>query len=77
MLGSHAIGNPDGLTEAAVLAVLANTLTVGIAAATVTVLAALLLVYGVRLAPGRGPRAVLPFTTIGYAAPGAVLGVGS
>ena len=41
-----------------------------------TVAAALFLVYGVRLARSGVPRALLPITTIGYAAPGAVLGVG-
>ena len=34
------------------------------------------LVYGVRLSGRRLPRLLLPVTTIGYAAPGAVLGVG-
>jgi iron(III) transport system permease protein len=48
----------------------------GGAAALATVAAALFLVYGMRLA-GRGTaRAVLPLTTLGYAAPGAVLAVG-
>ena len=34
------------------------------------------MVYGVRLTGRRLPRLLLPFTTIGYAAPGAVLAVG-
>lgn len=60
-----------GLTRA-----LVHTLVVGSMAAVLTVLLALFMVYGVRLA-GRGlPRTLLPLTTIGYAAPGAVLGVG-
>jgi hypothetical protein len=45
-------------------------------AAGLTVSAALFLVYGVRLAGRRLPRLLLPVTTIGYAAPGAVLAVG-
>jgi iron(III) transport system permease protein len=75
MLG-HAIAKPSvwlapGLLEAAL-----NTLLAGGLAAGVTVGAALFLVYGVRMA-GRGvSRIVLPLTTLGYAAPGAVLAVG-
>lgn len=53
-----------------------NTLFVAGAAAVLTVGLALFLVYGVRLSGQRLPRRVLPFTTIGYAAPGAVLGLG-
>ncbi len=53
-----------------------NTVIVGGIASVITVSAALFLVYAVRLA-GRGfARWVLPVTTVGYAAPGAVLAVG-
>ncbi len=75
MLG-HAVARPEvwrvpGLGRAA-----ANTVMVAGTAALVTVGAALFLVYGVRMA-GRGvARLVLPVTTLGYAAPGAVLAVG-
>ena len=55
---------------------LRNTLVVGGAAAVVTVLGALFLTYGVKLTASRLPRRIMPITTIGYAAPGAVLGVG-
>jgi iron(III) transport system permease protein len=55
---------------------LANTLVVGSVSAVVTVGAALLLVYGMRLGGGRAGRWVLPLTTLGYATPGAVLAVG-
>ena len=76
VMTGHALRQPQvwaspGLGRAAV-----NTLLVGGVAAVVTVAAALLLVYGVRMA-GRGlARIVLPVTTLGYAAPGAVLAVG-
>ena len=63
-------GSPD-LGQA-----LINTLVVGGSAAGLTVLAALFMVYGVRLGRSRLPRYFLPLTTIGYAAPGAVLAVG-
>lgn len=72
----HAFASPDvwlapGLAEA-----LGNTLFVGTVAALLTVGAAVFLVYGVRMV-GRGfARVVLPLTTLGYAAPGAVLAVG-
>lgn len=76
VMAGHAVARPSvwlvpGLTSAAL-----NTLLVGGSAALMTVGAALFLVYGVRLM-GRGvARLVLPITTLGYAAPGAVLAVG-
>lgn len=76
VMAVHALKKPEvwlapGLAEAAL-----NTVLVGGAAAAITVGAALLLVYGIRAA-GRGvARLVLPVTTLGYAAPGAVLAVG-
>lgn len=54
----------------------ANTLLVGGAAAALTVIGALFMVHGVRLGRSRMPRYFLPLTTLGYAAPGAVLAVG-
>ena len=76
VLGHHALTRPErwlapGLGEA-----LSNTVLVGGAAALLTVGAALFLVYGVRLSGRSLPRLLLPVTTIGYAAPGAVLAVG-
>ncbi|WP_116084303.1 iron ABC transporter permease [Tropicimonas sp. IMCC34011] len=76
VIGWHAMGAKADWSEPALVSALVNTLTVGGIASIVTILAALLMVYGVRLA-GRGlPRLLLPVTLIGYAAPGAVLGVG-
>ncbi len=72
----HAIANADQWSNPALLGALINTLTVGGTAAIVTVLGGVFLVYGVRLSGRSLPRALLPVTTIGYAAPGAVLGVG-
>ncbi|MEE4348439.1 MAG: iron ABC transporter permease [Paracoccaceae bacterium] len=73
---SHALDNADRWADPALLRALFNTLTVGGAAAVLTVLAGIFMVYGVRLSGRRLPRLLLPLTTIGYAAPGAVLGVG-
>ncbi|MFV0300249.1 MAG: ABC transporter permease, partial [Paracoccus sp. (in: a-proteobacteria)] len=53
-----------------------HTLSLGVAAALLAVAMALIMVYGVRLSNRRLPRLLLPITTIGYAAPGAVLAVG-
>ena len=73
---SHALRNSDYWANPGLLRALANTVIVGGGAAVVTVLAAVFLVYGVRLTGRRLPRLILPFTTVGYAAPGAVLAVG-
>jgi len=72
----HAVGNLDEFTARGLIKALVNTLVVGGIAATVTVIAGLFMVYGVRLSGRRLPQFLLPVTTIGYAAPGAVLGVG-
>jgi iron(III) transport system permease protein len=76
VIGSHAISNASEWTAPGLGQALRNTLTVGGAAAVVTVLGALFLVYGVKLTHSRLPRRIMPISTIGYAAPGAVLGVG-
>lgn len=76
VIGGHAILNPEGWSAPGLGEALRHTLTVGGAAAVVTVLGALFLVYGVKLTGSKLPRKVMPLSTIGYAAPGAVLGVG-
>nr|WP_319250432.1 iron ABC transporter permease [uncultured Celeribacter sp.] len=72
----HALGEPEQWLAPGLLSALTNTLSVAGSAAILTVLAALFMVYGVRLTGRKLPRMVLPFTTLGYAAPGAVLGIG-
>lgn len=75
MLG-HGLRNPHAWVSPGLTQALVNTLVVAGSAAVLTVAAAVFLVYGVRLA-GRGlPRAVLPVTALGYAAPGTVLALG-
>ena len=76
VLGHHALTRPDGWQAPGLAEALFNTFFVGGAAALMTVAAALFLVYGTRLSGHRTPRLLLPFTTIGYAAPGAVLALG-
>lgn len=73
---SHAVDNAETWTDPALWRAGLNTLTVGSLAAVIAVAAGVFLVYGVRLSGRRLPRLLLPVTTIGYAAPGAVLGIG-
>lgn len=77
VLLNHALRNAELWHDAALLSALRNTITVAGIAALVTVAAGLFLVYGVRLSKRRWPTLLLPVTTIGYAAPGAVLAVGT
>lgn len=60
-----------GLTRA-----LTRSLGVGGIAAALTVVLGVFMVYGTRLSGKRLPVLLLPLTSIGYAAPGAVLGIG-
>ncbi len=76
VLLGHALANPAAWVAPGLVEALTNTLFVGGTAAAATVLAALFLVYGVRLTARPLPRLLMPVSTIGYAAPGAVLGVG-
>ena len=76
VMSSHAITRPDRWFAPGLLEAFANTVFVGGVAAVVTVAGAIFMVYGVRLSGRMLPRAVLPVTTIGYAAPGAVLAIG-
>ncbi|MEP2532955.1 iron ABC transporter permease [Shimia sp.] len=73
---SHAVDNAERWSDPDLLRALWNTVRVGGIAALVTVIAGVFLVYGVRLSGKALPRLLLPLTTIGYAAPGAVLAVG-
>lgn len=72
----HALANGDRWLDPGLLRALGNTVSVAGLAAFVTVLAGVFMVYGMRLTGRRLPRLLLPVTTLGYAAPGAVLGLG-
>jgi len=72
----HALKNAEVWQDTALYEALWNTVHVAGIAAVLTVLAGVFMVYGVRLSGRQLPRLLLPVTTIGYAAPGAVLGVG-
>jgi iron(III) transport system permease protein len=71
-----ALGHPTVWTQGDIIAALWNTVTVGGIAALVTVLAGVFMVYGARISGRALPKLLMPVTTIGYAAPGAVLAVG-
>ena len=76
VLGHHALDHIHEWANPELIKAARNTLITGAIAAVLTVAAAGFMVYGVRLSGSRLPRLLLPITTIGYAAPGAVLGVG-
>ncbi|MDP2063406.1 MAG: iron ABC transporter permease [Phaeovulum sp.] len=76
VIGRHALANPNSWFGPGLARALGNTLAVCGIAAALTVIAALVMVYGTRLTGRRLPRTLLPLTTLGYAAPGAVLAVG-
>lgn len=76
VIGHYALAYPQGWFGPGLTQALVHTLTLGGVASVATVALALFMVYGVRLSGLRLPRLMLPVTTIGYAAPGAVLAVG-
>ncbi|WP_415183559.1 ABC transporter permease [Phaeovulum sp.] len=76
VMSAYALSSPAAWFGPGLARALMNTLTVGGTAAALTVGGAVFMVYGVRLTGRRLPRVLLPFTTLGYAAPGAVLAVG-
>ena len=75
VLASHALHADQWAAPGLGLA-LWHTLSAGGIAAGLTVLAGVFMVYGVRLSGRRLPLLLLPITAIGYAAPGAMLGIG-
>ncbi|QYK40003.1 MAG: iron ABC transporter permease [Paracoccaceae bacterium] len=75
MLG-HGLRHPAAWVAPGLAGAAWNTVAVGMTAAALTVGAALVMTYGVRLSGRALPRRLAPLTTLGYAAPGAVLAVG-
>lgn len=72
----YALAYPEGWVTPGLARAAWHTVSLGGVAAFVTVLLALVMVYGVRLSGRRLPALLMPVTTVGYAAPGAVLAVG-
>ena len=75
VLSSHAF-NAGQWVDPGLIRAFTHTLVVGGIAAVLTVIGGVLMVYGVRLSGKSLPRLLMPVTAIGYAAPGAVLGLG-
>ena len=75
VLSSHAF-NAGQWVDPGLIRAFTHTLVVGGVAAVLTVIGGVLMVYGVRLSGKSLPRLLMPVTAIGYAAPGAVLGLG-
>ncbi|MAN55838.1 MAG: ABC transporter permease [Paracoccus sp. (in: a-proteobacteria)] len=73
---NYALAYPQGWITPGLARAAWHTITLGATASVLTVLLALVMVYGVRLSGRALPRLLMPVTTIGYAAPGAVLAVG-
>ncbi|MDO5648203.1 iron ABC transporter permease [Paracoccus sp. (in: a-proteobacteria)] len=76
VISKFALAYPQGWISPGLARAAWHTVSLGAAAAAITVGLAMLMVYGVRLSGRATPRLLLPVTTIGYAAPGAVLAVG-
>ena len=76
VIGNYALAYPAGWLGPGLVRAALHTVSLGAIAAAVTVVLAMIMVYGTRLSGARLPRLLLPVTTIGYAAPGAVLAVG-
>lgn len=76
VMAEHGFRRPEAWVSPDLFSALTNTLVTGGLAAVLTVGAAVFLVYGIRMIGHRFARVVLPLTTLGYAAPGAVLALG-
>jgi iron(III) transport system permease protein len=76
IIAHHALQNPRLWADPELWSAAITTAWAAGTAAVLTVSAGILLVYGVRLSRRAAPRLLVPVTTIGYAAPGAVLGLG-
>lgn len=76
VLLGHAIGNSEQWMSPGLGRSLFNSVFTAGAASVITVILALLMVYWTHLVPGRLPSMLLPLTSLGYAAPGIVIGIG-
>ncbi len=76
VIATYALAYPQGWLSPGLVRAAWHTVSLGGVAAVLTVLMALIMVYGTRLSGRALPRLLMPVTTIGYAAPGAVLAVG-
>jgi len=73
---SHALQNPEFWLHTDLWTATFTTIWVGTVAAILTVAGGVILIYAVRLSKTSWVRFLLPVTAIGYAAPGAIIGLG-
>ena len=76
ILLEHSMSNPYLFMDEGLIEATFNTVFTGTIAATFTVVLSIFMVFGMKSVKGRLPKVTMPVTTIGYAVPGAVLGVG-
>lgn len=76
VIAYHALGYTEGWLDPDFWAALLRTITLGVSAAMIAVMAGVFLAFGARRAKSAAPRMIAQSTMIGYAAPGAVLAVG-
>ena len=76
IIAGHAMDEWSAWLEPKLWRAILNTVMLAGSAAILTILGALFLVYGARQSSSKLLRALIPVTSIGYAAPGAVLAIG-
>ena len=76
VLAKHSMSNPHLFLDKALIDATWNTVFTGTIAAAFTVFLSIFMVFGMKSMKGKLPKITMPITTIGYAVPGAVLGVG-
>jgi iron(III) transport system permease protein len=76
VLAEHSMSSPHLFLDKALIDATWNTVFTGTIAAAFTVFLSIFMVFGMKSMKGKLPKITMPLTTIGYAVPGAVLGVG-
>jgi iron(III) transport system permease protein len=76
VLAEHSMSSPRLFLDKALIDATWNTVFTGTIAAAFTVFLSIFMVFGMKSMKGKLPKITMPITTIGYAVPGAVLGVG-
>ncbi len=76
IIGSHALDRVELWSSPKLWSAALTTIWVAAFAAVITITAGVVLVYGARMSRSRLTRMLIPVTTVGYAAPGAVLALG-
>ena len=76
VLSEHSMSSPHLFLDKALIDATWNTVFTGTIAAAFTVFLSIFMVFGMKSMKGKLPKITMPITTIGYAVPGAVLGVG-